>query len=105
MSIAHKLRPSELVTDQTTGATRSVSKPVEELDTHEKELHARTMTAVDRALRSYGVSLTGAELQHVSAELADFVQAEIAAATSKEEPEEPGDGEGSEEGKPRKKRR
>ena len=57
-----------------------------------KELHARTLSAVDRVLRNHGVSLNGSELQHVSAELADFVAAEvehaITAAAETEEPDE-----------------
>ena len=63
----------------------------------QKELHARAMTAVDQALRSHGVSLTGSELTHVSAAIAEFVSAEISRATSaKEEPAE-------EEDEPKKK--
>jgi hypothetical protein len=62
-------------------------------------LHARTMAAVDRALRNHGVSLNGKELQNVGAELAGFVQSEIEGPAEPEEPET------SEEEKPRKKRR
>lgn len=67
------------------------------MSTDEKELHARAMTAVDQALRSHGVSLTGTELTHVAAAIADFVTAELSRATSV--PEAPAE----EEDEPKKK--
>lgn len=84
MSIAGKLAPSKLEEDKH-GVLQSVAKPIEELAGEEKELHARTMTAVDKALRSHGVSLTGSELTHVAAQVADFVNDEISRAISPEE--------------------
>lgn len=88
MSIAKKLAPSELVEEK--GVLKSVEHAPEELTHEEKQLHGRTMAALDKALRAHGVSLTGNELHHLAAEVADFViEEKMGRAVAKGEVEEP----------------